>query len=148
LKKKKRTQFTFQIQQDAPEGGQIKGKNIKVPAGIGKDAYPDIKEPVRVEHTRTTGYGGGETRKMDIPPQNTQKGFPPPRRGLPPRNVQQDDEDPNPPPRRGPSRLPPRNQPQDEENNDQEEDNPPPPRRMVGGRGVGLPLPRRTPPPM
>jgi len=160
LKKKKKTQFSFQLQQDSPEGGLLKGKKIMVPPGLGKDAYPDIHEPVKVEHTRTyvvSGYENNNTRKMDIPPQNTGR-TPPPRGGrLPPRNVpppeENDDngddgqEDYNPPPRRmpPPGRLPPRNQPQDNDE-DNEVDSTPPPRRMPGGRG--LPLPRRTPPPM
>jgi len=75
LKKKKRTQFNFQMDQNAPEGGVLKGKSIKVCAGLGKDAYPDIKEPVKVNHTRTVGgYGGGGNndnqppKRMEIPP--------------------------------------------------------------------------------
>jgi len=55
LKKKKKTNSTFQSDGQAPEGGILKGKSVKVPPGLGKDAYPDIKEPTRVEHTRTTG---------------------------------------------------------------------------------------------
>jgi len=155
LKKNKRTQFSFKLQQDAPEGGIVKGKNINVPSGIGKDAYPDIKVPVKVEHTRTTGYGGGGgggNKKMDIPPQNNR-----PPQNQQPRRVpvpQQTDEDDDggqaPPPRRtGPpprGRLP-------RQTNDDDDDNgggqAPPPRRT--GRlpmpGMGGP-PRMPIPPM
>jgi len=150
LKKKKRTQFSVQMQQDAPDGGMVKGKSIKVPPGIGKDAYPDIKEPTKVEHTRTTGYGKSDPKKMDMPPPtNFRDKFPPPRRGgMPPRNTEPeddngDDQDYNPPPRRGPSRLPPRNT--EPEDNDEDQNSNPPPRRITGRM---LPLPRRTPPPM
>jgi len=136
LKKNKRTQFNFQVQQDAPEGGQVKGKSIKVPPGLGKDAYPDIKEPVRVEHTRTTGgYGGGGNRQMDIPPQNNQ---PPP-----PGRIRL------PPPSR---RVPPPSNDDGDNGTDNQDDAPPPTRRIppgrLPGRG-GLPMPgMRGPPPM
>jgi len=141
LKKKKRVQFNFQVQQDAPDGGMLKGKSVKAPPGIGKDAYPDIREPVKVEHTRGNYGGGGESRQMEVPSNNR----PPPssRRG-PPSNNNDDDA---PPPSR---RLPPptRRVPPSNNNNDDDGDNqaPPPTRRLPPGR---LPLPGRGgPPPM
>jgi len=148
LKKKKKTNFTFGPDGQAPEGGILKGKSIKVPPGIGKDAYPDIKEPVRVEHTRTTGGygGGGEKKKMDIPPQNNRPN-PQPRRGIPPPRQQNDEDDGQdaPPPRRtGPpprGRIPPRSQDNDDDGQDA-----PPPRRT--GRLPMTGIPRMPLPPM
>jgi len=128
LKKKKRTQFNLQMDQNAPEGGMLKGKTIKVGAGLGKDAYPDIKEPVKVNHTRTVGgYGGGGGNNDNQPPKRME--IPPPsNRG---------------PPGRGPGRLPPRNNPpQDDDGDDGDDSNPPPRRQGPPGR---LP-PRNNPP--
>jgi len=105
LKKKKRTQFNFQVVQEAPDGGLVKGKSIKAPPGLGKDAYPDIKEPVKVEHTRGgySGYGD-ERRQMEIPPQNNRA--PPPGRGNRNNNNNGDDDDDQAPPKRSTGRLP------------------------------------------
>jgi len=95
------------------EGGLLKGKNVKVPPGIGKDAYPNIKEPQKVTHTRTT-YKPEPIQNnisIDIPNNNGPPNRGPGRQVPPPRNLpnpSNDDENTG-QPGRLPGRLPPRN---------------------------------------
>jgi len=150
LKKKKKATLQFALQQDAPEGGALKGKTVKVPPGIGKDAYPNIKEPQKVVHTRSEYKPVPRNKTEDVPNNNN-----PPRR-LPPRNVPEptDDNDSpppsNPPGRLPPGRLPPRNVPKQQDDDDPPQTNPsgrlPPGRVPPRNDGPGRVPPRREGP--
>jgi len=97
------------------EGGLLKGKTVKVPPGIGKDSYPNIKEPVKVTHTRTT-YKPEPIQNnisIDIPNNNGPPNRGPGRQTPPPRNLPNTGSEETPdqgrPSRLPPGRLPPRN---------------------------------------
>jgi len=113
LKKKKKATLQFLPQPDAQEGGLLKGKAVKVPPGIGKDAYPNLKEPQKVTHTRTT-YNPQPIQNnvsIDIPNNNGPPNRGPGRQVPPPRNLPNpsSDENSGQPSRLPPGRLPPRN---------------------------------------
>jgi len=126
-RKKKPSPLQFGSLPEAPEGGLAKGKAVKVPPGLGKDAYPDIKEPTKVTNTRAT-----YNTTIQITPNTNAPGR------LPPSNN-------NPPPGRNPTpgRLPPRNVPQDDDDDDGGNDAPPPTRVPPT---VSRTPPTRTPP--
>jgi len=160
LKKRKKATLNFQQFPEAPEGGQVKGKSCKVPAGIGKDAYPDIKEPQKVAHTRSTYQNklvdNSNSIDMNQPPRNSNPPpsgrNPPPSRvppgRFPPRNEDGDEgNDDSPPPfrvpptrapggntGRNPTRLPPRPLPTSESNDTEVDNSSPPPTRTNPGR--------------
>jgi len=98
------------------EGGLLKGKTVKVPPGIGKEAYPNLKEPQKVTHTRTT-YKPEPIQNnisIDIPNNNGPPNRGPGRQVPPPRNLpnpgnEENNSDQGRPSRLPPGRLPPRN---------------------------------------
>jgi len=129
LKKKKKATLQFLPQQDAAEGGLLKGKNVRVPPGIGKEAYPNLKEPQKVTHTRTTYKPEplkNDNISIDIPNNNGPPNRGPGRQVPPPRNLPNTGNDGD-TGRLPPGRLPPRNS-------------------DMGGTGR-LPPPRRDGPP-
>eukprot|EP01130_Rhizamoeba_saxonica_P005235 TRINITY_DN209_c0_g1_i1.p1 TRINITY_DN209_c0_g1~~TRINITY_DN209_c0_g1_i1.p1 ORF type:complete len:1059 (-),score=289.97 TRINITY_DN209_c0_g1_i1:43-3219(-) len=83
-RRKKPITFTFMPNPSAPEDGLLKGKRITVPPGIGKDAYPTLREPEQATHTRTeyNRPGGNNPPPSRAGPPG---GGPPSRGGPPPR---------------------------------------------------------------